>query len=704
MASLPRSRGIKSNNGRGTHSSASDDDLEAVPLSHTGDGFSSANNKSNYPLLNNPLINQGSTQRSSNSRNRSLLLLAVTAGGFTALCFLFSSFRSVFSPTSSSAEMLSSPSSSYGKTTEQENWPFITVQGTNFMEGCRPFFVTGINVDNLFEAAVSDVSRAAKYQGPERISGRDMVRNLLQTASKKGLNVVRTWAHTTDPSHPLQDRPGEYASDAFEALDYVIAEAEAAGVRVQLSFVDMWRYRGGIAEFIDWSTTAPKRDVDRYPPLIVEGDVTPEMMTEERQQYENIRRALFYSDPDARAMYKAHVAAILTHKNMFTGKIYREDPTIFGFGLINEPRCEVKDVPECADRLQSWIEEMAAHFRTYDTVHLLTVGEEGFYGLDDQSEIANPGAAGGSRWAAESGQDFIRNHQAAGISYAAIHAWPDNWFLNDNGEFITQWIEQHAQDAEKRLHMPLLLEEVGKKVEPAPGTPSQLKLIRDPVYKTVFRAVEHSMALFGTLQGSMLWQMEFRLYDQSPSTPYGIKFEDSTFILVDKHVARVKTYALTHPLVFDPLSPPDTGSPQNLLASASAVPVEKAAVENNNAVEKHFSMCSAEKAALQAEQSPCWVGKTVALGWIRRCSNLPAVCKQIHTAFDEAVKTTTTTPTTATPAAQLSRWDDTAGTLAAPSNVSSVGKIFGSKEECCAAESGAFATGCSSFSSVSSLF
>ena len=124
---------------------------------------------------------------------------------------------------------------------------------------------------------MSDVSIAAKYQGPERISGREMVRNLLQTAAKKKINVVRTWAHTTDPSNPLQARPGEYVPDAFEALDYVIAEAEAAGVRIQLSFVDMWRYRGGISEFVDWSTTAPQRDAEKYPPLIVDGDVTPEV-------------------------------------------------------------------------------------------------------------------------------------------------------------------------------------------------------------------------------------------------------------------------------------------------------------------------------------------------------------------------------------------------------------------------------------------
>jgi hypothetical protein len=662
MSSLPRSRGVKSHNGRiVTHSSgsASEDDLEeAVQLSHnaggSGSGFNSA------ATNNNPVLSSLASSR----RNRSLLVLTAVAAGVIALCFLFSPFSSIsprFSPSSYTAK-------------PTENWPFITVQGTNFMEGCHPFFVTGINVDNLVEAAIADVSAAAQIQGPERISGREMVRNLLHTASKKyGINVVRTWAHTTDPSHPLQVNPGGlYAPDVFEALDFVIAQAEREGLRVQLSFVDMWRYRGGISEFVDWSKTAPRRD-SRYPPLIVQGDVTPEMMTEEREKYENTRRALFYTDPDARSMYKAHVGTILTRRNVFTGKIYREDPTLFGFGLLNEARCEISEIPDCADLLQKWIEEMAVHFRTYDSRHLLTVGEEGFYGLDDASEFTNPGAAAGSRWAAESGQNFINNHKVPGISYAAIHAWPDNWSSNDNGEFMTQWIEQHAKDAETRLSMPLLLEEVGKKVEPSHGTPSQLKLIRDPVFKTVFRTVEHSIAQFGALQGSMLWQMEFRLYNSSPSTPYGVQFNDATFVIVDKHVSRVKTHALTHPLVYR-----DT--------SASVGDREK--VLNENKVG-----CSA------AEKAPCWVGQTMVLGWNRRCKNLPAVCRQIHSAFEAAAAAAAAASATGS----SPRFDNTSGTLltAVPSSSSKPSssdvKVFRSNEECCAAESGAFASGCSSF-------
>ena len=246
-------------------------------------------------------------------------------------------------------------------------------------------------------------------------------------------------------------------------------------------------------------------------------------MTPERDSYENRRRALFFTDPDSQSMYKSHMAAILTRRNKFTGKRYSEDPSIFGFGLINEPRCDVVATPGCANLLQDWIEEMAAYFRKLDKRHLLTVGEEGFWALGDSSEQYNPGYEyGWSNWAAEEGQDFIRNHNVPGISYASIHAWPDNWFtVNDTGAFITAWIQNHAVDAAQRLGKPLLLEEVGKKVEPAPGTIEQIEAVRNPTFRTIFRTVEHSIASGGALQGAMIWNMDFKIYEQSPHSPYG---------------------------------------------------------------------------------------------------------------------------------------------------------------------------------------
>jgi hypothetical protein len=47
---------------------------------------------------------------------------------------------------------------------------------------------------------------------------------------------------------PAQVRPGTYNEDTFRGLDYVIAEAGKAGIKVILSLADNWKYHGGVDE------------------------------------------------------------------------------------------------------------------------------------------------------------------------------------------------------------------------------------------------------------------------------------------------------------------------------------------------------------------------------------------------------------------------------------------------------------------------
>ena len=55
--------------------------------------------------------------------------------------------------------------------------------------------------------------------------------------------MLRGWAHTLDPAHPLQTAPGEYSEEAFLGLDWAVAAAAAAGLRLSLSLADNWLYR-----------------------------------------------------------------------------------------------------------------------------------------------------------------------------------------------------------------------------------------------------------------------------------------------------------------------------------------------------------------------------------------------------------------------------------------------------------------------------
>ena len=98
----------------------------------------------------------------------------------------------------------------------------------------------------------------------------------------------------------------------------------------------------------------------------------------------------------------------------------RPFPTIFAWNLMNEPRCT-----GCGWALQAWIEEMSLFVKSLDPLHMLTVGEEGFYSSTCSRVHLNPGSGSrrtgiaSSPWALMEGQDFVANH-AAGMS--TIHS------------------------------------------------------------------------------------------------------------------------------------------------------------------------------------------------------------------------------------------------------------------------------------------
>ncbi|CAH9080964.1 unnamed protein product, partial [Cuscuta epithymum] len=68
--------------------------------------------------------------------------------------------------------------------------------------------------------------------------------------------------------------------------------------------------------------------------------------------------------------------AVLTRNNTISGVVYKDDPTIMAWELMNEPRCP-SDVS--GNTLKKWIAEMAGYLKSIDANHLLEVGLEGFY-------------------------------------------------------------------------------------------------------------------------------------------------------------------------------------------------------------------------------------------------------------------------------------------------------------------------------------
>ena len=66
-----------------------------------------------------------------------------------------------------------------------------------------------------------------------------------------GLSVLRTWAFCDGSEwNALQPAPGEWDERVFAALDWVVAQAGARGLRLIFALTNYWAAYGGIKQYV----------------------------------------------------------------------------------------------------------------------------------------------------------------------------------------------------------------------------------------------------------------------------------------------------------------------------------------------------------------------------------------------------------------------------------------------------------------------
>lgn len=343
-----------------------------------------------------------------------------------------------------------------------EQWGMVQKRGYKFIVGDKeePFYVNGFNTYWLMSFAVDE-------------STRGRVCDVLHQASNVELNVCRTWAFNDGGYRALQVSPGQYDEEVFKALDFVISEARRHRIRLILSLCNNWPEYGGKAQYVKWGNEAGLN-------LSSDDD--------------------FFRDQTIREYYKSYVKAVLTRVNTITNMMYKDDPTILAWELINEPRCSSDP---SGDALQSWIEEMASYVKSIDSKHLVEIGSEGFYGPSSPERLHhNP-----NTWASEVGTDFIRNHQVPEIDFASVHIYTDSWLPNATTSahlvFVKNWMEEHMEDTENTLNMPVVFGEFGVKTEDERFGSKFREAYMNAVYNTLLKSRKKG----GSGGGCLLWQV-----------------------------------------------------------------------------------------------------------------------------------------------------------------------------------------------------
>src|SRR5712691_4516763 len=235
-------------------------------------------------------------------------------------------------------ERLSSSSPSAGK-------GFVQTRGSRFVVDGRPFRFVGANVAVIYR----DEDRK---QMPETIrrAAQARIRVVRVWASGEGgPNDVRPVADFADwpRTHPFRWAPGQWNEEAFVHLDQVLAEAARNNLRVQVCLANWWRDTGGVTQYLRWAGIQDAAD-DKY-----------------RFGINSERAMLFYTNVETRRLYREHLERLATRRNTVTGVFYRDDPTIFGWELINEAQA----VTSRWDERREWLADHHLPSIDYCDVH-----------------------------------------------------------------------------------------------------------------------------------------------------------------------------------------------------------------------------------------------------------------------------------------------------------------------------------------------
>ena len=296
---------------------------------------------------------------------------------------------------------------------------FVQTEGARMLLDGRPFRFVGANVALMYRD--DDRARMPETLGQAAKAGIKVVR--VWASGEGGPNDVKPIADFNDwpRTHSLRPTPDKWNEEELVFLDRVLVEAARNGLRVQLCLANWWRDTGGVTQYLRWAGVDGADD-DKYPFGI-----------------NNERAMLFYSNATARRLYREHVNKIATRRNSISGVMYRDDPTIFGYELMNEAQCLTGRWTE----RRAWMSEMSTYLKSLDPDHLIAPGEWGY------------------RSAAER-REWLLDHALPNIDYCDVHNYPrdDTDSFVDSPKALGEFIDDRVAAAYS-LTKPLVLGEFG---------------------------------------------------------------------------------------------------------------------------------------------------------------------------------------------------------------------------------------------------
>ena len=274
----------------------------------------------------------------------------------------------------------------------------------------------------------------------------------------------------------LQVAPGVYNDTIFDGLDYLLAEMGKRNMHAVLYLNNSWEWSGGYGQYLNWAGQGdvPEKGVHDWPVFV--------------------KHVAQYADCDScHTLFLDHVKTVLSRTNKYTGKKYTDDTSIMSWQVGNEPRA-FSD--EGKPGFTKWLKEATALIRSLDKNHLISIGNEGLMGCENDMNL------------------FESIHADENVDYMTIHIWPKNWSWIDITKIpasvdtaiakTDKYIADHLVIAQK-LKKAIVIEEFGYPRDNHKYTLNDPVTARDKYYANIFKHIVEASKNKGLLAGCNFW-------------------------------------------------------------------------------------------------------------------------------------------------------------------------------------------------------
>jgi len=274
----------------------------------------------------------------------------------------------------------------------------------------------------------------------------------------------------------LQQEAGVYNDTIFDGLDFFMAELGKRDMYAVLYLNNSWEWSGGYGQYLNWAGKGdvPEKGVYDWPVFV--------------------KHVAQYADCDScHTLFLDHVKTVLSRTNKYTGKKYTDDTAIMSWQIGNEPRAFSDEGKE---GFKKWLKETTALIRSLDGNHLISTGNEGLMGCEEDMQL----------------YEAINTDE--NVDYITIHIWPKNWSWIDITKIpasvdtaiirTDKYIDDHLAIA-KKLGKPVVIEEFGFPRDNHKYTLDDPVTARDKYYANIFRQVVEASKSNGLIAGCNFW-------------------------------------------------------------------------------------------------------------------------------------------------------------------------------------------------------